>query len=364
MRQRFCVHGLRALVRAVAKACQQCRNRRATPNPPEMGRLPAERLSAFTHPFAFTGVDYFVPFDVVVGRRHEKRWEVVFTCMTIRAVHIEISPSLSTDSFLLVLKMFISRRGVPRQIISDNGTNFRGTSRILADEIERLSSDALVRKHPEIEWAFIPPAAPHMGGAWERMIRTVKAVLMDILPKSFLREEVLRAALADVENIINMRPLTYIPLDSYECEALTPNHFLLGNSSGIREKDDFDAGMPTLSENFRAAGDLADRFWRRWIREYLPGLTRRAKWFENPQAPIAPDDVVIIVDENAKRNRWTKGRVLDVIGGSDRQIRSAVVKTSSGLVTRPVVKLARLDLKSVNPTAEHGVRGGGNVSAQ
>ncbi|XP_049308667.1 uncharacterized protein LOC125777625 [Bactrocera dorsalis] len=364
MRQRFCINGLRVLVRMISKVCQQCRNRRATPNPPEMGKLPPERLASFTDPFAYTGVDYFGPFDVTIGRRHEKRWGVVFTCMTIRAVHIEISSSLSTDSFLLVLKLFISRRGVPRRIFSDNGTNFRGASRILADEIEKISSGTLIEKYPEIEWTFIPPASPHMGGVWERMVRSIKSVLMDILPKEGLREEVLRATLADVENIINMRPLTYVPLESYDSEALTPNHFLLGNSSGIREKGDCDVTNPSLlNKKFRTSGELADRFWKRWIREYLPGLTRRAKWFEKTPEPIAPKDVVIIVDENMKRNTWTKGIVMDVIKSSDGQIRSAVIKTSNGLITRPVVKLARLDLK-VNPTSEHGDHGGGNVSAQ
>ncbi|XP_004536790.1 uncharacterized protein LOC101453778 [Ceratitis capitata] len=320
MRQRFCVHGLRSLVRNVTKLCQHCCNRRAMPNPPEMGKLPMERLATFCHPFAYTGVDYFGPFDVTVGRKHEKRWGVVFTCMTIRAVHIEISPSLSTDSFLLVLKLFISRRGVPKRILSDNGTNFRGASRILAEEIEKISSETIMRKYPEIEWKFIPPASPHMGGAWERMVRSIKSVLMDILPRGALREEVLRAALADVENIINMRPLTYIPLDSYDSEALTPNHFLLGCSSGIREKDDFDVGLPSLlNEKFRASGEIANRFWRPWIREYLPGLTRRAKWLESPAEPIVPNDVVIIVDENSKRNTWVKGKVLDVIRSPDGQ---------------------------------------------
>ncbi|XP_049314466.1 uncharacterized protein LOC125778895 [Bactrocera dorsalis] len=334
MRQRFCINGLRALVRMISKVCQQCRNRRATPNPPEMGKLPPERLASFTDPFAYTGVDYFGPFDVTIGRRHEKRWGVVFTCMTIRAVHIEISSSLSTDSFLLVLKLFISRRGVPRRIFSDNGTNFRGASRILADEIEKISSGTLIEKYPEIEWTFIPPASPHMGGVWERMVRSIKSVLMDILPKEGLREEVLRATLPDVENIINMRPLTYVPLESYDSEALTPNHFLLGNSIGIREKGDCDVTNPSLlNKKFRTS------------------------------EPIAPKDVVIIVDENMKRNTWTKGIVMDVIKGSDGQIRSAVIKTSNGLITRPVVKLARLDLK-VNPTSEHGDHGGGNVSAQ
>ncbi|KAL7726355.1 hypothetical protein ACLKA6_001572 [Drosophila palustris] len=114
LRQRFWIFGLIALVREVSSACHACKIRRARPEPPEMGNLPQERLSPHTPPFTYTGVDYFGPIDIIVGRRHEKRWGVLFTCLTMRAVHLEIATSLSTDSFLCVLKSFVSRRGFPR----------------------------------------------------------------------------------------------------------------------------------------------------------------------------------------------------------------------------------------------------------
>ena len=171
--------------------------------------------------------------------------------MTVRAVHIEIASSLSTDSFLLLLKQFICRRGTPCKILSDNATNFRGASRVLLFEVEKISSVDVVRKFSNIQWKFIPPVSPHMGGAWERMVRSIKSVLMKILPKRDLREEHLRAALADVENILNSRPLTYVPLESSDKEALTPNHFLLGSSSGIRERVSSSSGGLELSKQFK-----------------------------------------------------------------------------------------------------------------
>ncbi|XP_053968725.1 uncharacterized protein LOC128870147 [Anastrepha ludens] len=345
MRQRFCISVLRRLVKECAAKCQTCRNRRASPQPPQMGDLPMERVSPFTRPFTFTGVDYFGQMDVVIGRRREKRWGALFTCLTTRAVHIEISPTLSTESFLLIFKQFVSRRGVPKRIISDNGTNFRGASVLLVKEIERISSDDIERKYPEIEWIFIPPASPHMGGSWERMIRSTKSILMDILPDSGMREKVLRAVLADIENILNSRPLTYVPLDSAEDEALTPNHFLTGHSSGIRELTDNTNSGSALWQNFKISSQLADQFWRRWVKEYLPCLTRRVKWYQPPANPIKLNDVVVIVDENSKRNSWPKGVVIDMNFGKDGQARSAVVKTVNGLCTRPIVKLVKLDVE-------------------
>ncbi|KAL7726352.1 hypothetical protein ACLKA6_001569 [Drosophila palustris] len=286
LRQRFWIFGLRALVREVSSACHACKIRRARPEPPEMGNLPQERLSPHTPPFTYTGVDYFGPIDIIVGRRHEKRWGVLFTCLTMRAVHLEIATSLSTDSFLCVLKSFVSRRGFPRRMMSDNGTNFRGASRILKAEVERISTREVEQRYPEMEFVFIPPGSPHMGAG--------------------------KIALAGVECTINSRPLTYVPLESPESEALTPNHFLLGHSSELREKGSEVQSGAMLAKGFRVASQLADQFWKRWLREYLPTLTRRTKWFQPSPDPIAVDDIVVVVDENSKRNSWPKGVVLDV----------------------------------------------------
>ncbi|XP_064554384.1 uncharacterized protein LOC135439572 [Drosophila montana] len=262
LRQQYWVCSLRALVKEVSSACPACRIRRARPKPPEMSDLPIERLSPYTPPFTYTGVDYFGPYDIVVGRHREKRWGVLFTCLTVRAVHLDIATSLSTDSYLCVLKSFVAGRGCPRRMLSDNGTNFRGASRILKDEIERISPVLMERQYPELEFTFIPPGSPHMGGSWERLVRSTKSILSEILPHSGLREEVLRAALADVESMLNSRPLTYVPLETSESEALTPNHFLIGHSSGLRERGSRDRDGASLARGFRVASQLADQFWK------------------------------------------------------------------------------------------------------
>jgi len=110
----------RNLVKEIINNCPVCCIRRAQPIPPIMGTLPKERLSPHKRPFTFTGVDYFGPIEVAKGRRRENRWGVLFTCLTVRTVHLELVPSLSTDSFLLALKLFTARRGVLLKLLSDN----------------------------------------------------------------------------------------------------------------------------------------------------------------------------------------------------------------------------------------------------
>ena len=150
-----------------------------------MAPLPTPRVTPDKPPFSYTGVDYFGPLYVKQGRSTAKRYGCLFTCMTTRAVHIEISHSMDTDSFLGALQRFISRRGKPEMISSDNGTNFRGGERELRQAMEQWNETKInnVLLQQEIKWRFNPPGASHMGGVWERMIRTTRKILKVLLAK-------------------------------------------------------------------------------------------------------------------------------------------------------------------------------------
>ncbi|XP_075990122.1 uncharacterized protein LOC142985760 [Anticarsia gemmatalis] len=131
LRQKYWIIQLRPTVRAVESNCALCRVRRSRPQPPATGDLPKARLDPFHRPFTNCGVDYFGPMNVKIGRRREKRWGALFTCLTTRAVHIELVASLSTDSAIMALRRMAARRGWPRLMYSDNATNFRGADQEL-----------------------------------------------------------------------------------------------------------------------------------------------------------------------------------------------------------------------------------------
>lgn len=175
LRQKFVIPRIRQVLNSIKRNCQACKNRRAMPQPPQMAVLPKSRLAAFTRPFTYVGVDYFGPMTVSVGRRNEKRWGVIFTCLTVRAIHLEIAHSLTTDSCIMAIRNFISRRGIPKVIYSDNGTNFHGAETELKKAFMSMNKDELKSAFttPETEWIFNPLASSHMGGCWERMIASV-----------------------------------------------------------------------------------------------------------------------------------------------------------------------------------------------
>ncbi|XP_055909040.1 uncharacterized protein LOC129943877 [Eupeodes corollae] len=345
IRQTYQIPQLRTAFHSMRKKCQDCKNQNAKPREPMMAQLPKARLSPFTRPFSFTGIDYFGPINISILRRSEKRWGVLLTCLTTRAVHIEIAHSLSAYSCILALRNFMARRGAPIEIFSDNGTNFQGAERELREALNDVDKLKLMEAFtsPRTKWSFNPISSPHMEGCWERLVRSIKTVLYKIMPMRNPTDELLRSMMLEVENIVNSRPLTYIPIDSENEEALTPNHFLLGSSNGMKPLVVFGDDVKVVRKNWQTSQQYADHFWKRWVSEYLPTITRRSKWFA-PVDPIKEGDIVLIVDQNSPRNCWLKGRVIQTKVAKDGQVRSATVFTRSGIYIRPSVKLAVLDV--------------------
>ena len=232
VQQKFWILGIRNALRSIKNNCIRCRKGRVQTKAPVITDLPEERLVASTV-FSNVGVDYFGPFTVKIGRRNEKRWCCLFTCLTVRAVHIEIVPKLGTDSCLNAIMRFIARIGKPVKMISDNGTNFVGAERELAEYIAAWNK-VRIEEHliqQGIRWKFNPPAAPHFGGVWERLVRSCKKAMYAVLGNRSVTEDVLSTTMCLVEQTLNARPQTQVSSDATDLEAITPNHFLLGNKN-------------------------------------------------------------------------------------------------------------------------------------
>ncbi|XP_072934731.1 uncharacterized protein [Epargyreus clarus] len=295
-------------------------------------------------PFSYCGADLFGPMEVTVGRRHEKRYGVLFTCLTIRAVHIELVPTLTSDSFIVALRRMAARRGWPTHMYTDNGTNLRGADKELRKSIMEMDQQALAdgAMNHGTKWTFIPPASPHWGGAWERLIRSVKTSLRVVLKERAPKEETLMTLLAEVENIINSRPLTHVSVEVGSTEALTPNHFLLGTSYNLPQ-------IGTFSDEFyhrkqwRISQQLSDMFWKRWVKEVLPDMIPRRKWTKE-QRPLQPGDLVYILDPDSPRNMWPRGLIEQVHPGRDGRVRVAIIKTKNGHLTRSTTRIARIPI--------------------
>ncbi|XP_053968858.1 uncharacterized protein LOC128870281 [Anastrepha ludens] len=183
--------------------------------------------------------------------------------------------------------------------------------------------------------------APHFGGLWEAAVKSAKGLLNRSMANGRLTFEELNTVMISIEAILNSRPISPLSSDPNDLEALTPGHFLIGSSlKAIPEREEMGTNIDHISKWARTVA-IKQSFWRRWSHEYINSLQARTKWTSgNPN--VLEGLLVIIQDENAPPQRWTMGRIIKCIAGSDNRIRVVDVKTSRGILRRPVHKIAVL----------------------
>ena len=171
----FWILALVSSVASVIYKCITCRKLYRHTMEQQMTLLPSDRVEE-SPPFTFSAVDIFGPYSVKNGRKVHKRYAVLFTCMSCRAVHIEVAFSLTTDSFINAYRRFVSIRGKVNVLRSDCGTNFIGAEREIRHELDGIDNNK-VRAHlmkDACDFKFNVPSASHAGGVWERQIRSVR----------------------------------------------------------------------------------------------------------------------------------------------------------------------------------------------
>ncbi|CAH8654158.1 unnamed protein product [Schistosoma haematobium] len=340
-RKYWIVKGTSAVKRVIGR-CVRCIRAKAKLGQQMMTPLLKCRVQQGWFCFSSVGIDYFGPLIVRRGRSEEKRYGCLFACLQTRAVHLEVAFNLSTDAFIMALIRFIGRRGTPKEIYSDNGTNFVGaTSELRANMSvwdKHKINDLTVSKG--IHWHFNPPLASHRGGVWERLIRSVRRILLYISNGQILHDDSLATYFVEVERILNNRPIVPVTSDEKDDLALTPNTLLL-----LRDRDGL--GMECsvadrYSKRWRQVNCLANTFWRRWIKEYIPLLQVRQKWFCKHRN-LKEGDVVLVANDATTRGSWSMGRVDKCETDRDGLVRTVMVRMREGVVRRDVRKLCLLE---------------------
>ncbi len=304
-----------------------------------MANLPEDRLEP-SAPFTHCGVDYFGPWLIKERRREMKRYGVLFTCLASRAIHLEVAKNLETDSFLNALRRFLARRGPIRVIRCDQGTNLVGARNELKEALKEMNKnkvkDFLLQNECDwIEFQTSVPAASHMGGSWERQIRTVRNVLNALLNQSGtqLDDESLHTFMCETEAIVNSRPLTATNLTSPNgSEPLTPNHLLTMKSRVLMPPPgEFLKEDIYLVKRWRRVQYLVNQFWLRWRKEFLCSLQQRQKW-TTPRRNVQVGDIVLLSDDNVPRNHWRMGRVEEAYTDQDGFVRKVKLLMSDPLL--------------------------------
>ncbi|XP_057379622.1 uncharacterized protein LOC130701716 [Daphnia carinata] len=364
IRQRFWISSIRQQVKAVVRLCTTCRRVNGPPyRAPNSASLPSFRVRG-DRAFAVTGIDFAGPFPIraLPGQEESKAYICLFTCTTSRAIHLELVEDLTTANFILAFRSFITHHFQPRMVLSDNATTFESAARML----KRLYESTEVVKYlsdNQIEWRFIPKRAPWYGGFWERLVGLTKEALKKMLGRTRLKFNEFRIIVAEIETILNDRPLTYVSSDLRDPQALTPSHLLYGDRLTRFPYDpatDEELLDPTFGEKpshllnmFSRRQRILKSFWKRWQRDYLTSLRERhivsGKHFES-SAKVG--DVVLVHNEGPRID-WKLAIIEKLIVSPDGETRIAEIRTAEGKTNRPVSKLYPLEITETSEASPH-----------
>lgn len=352
VRQNFWPLGGRNLARKVVRECIQCFKANPTSLNQIMGNLPPERVQP-SSPFCKVGVDFCGPFHIQYKHQRkgnlQKMYVCIFVCMATKAVHLEIVSDLTSEALIATLKRFFSRRGKSNVIFSDNATNFTGASTELKRLLESVASSDQNLTHfltsEGIVWKFLPPRSPNFGGLWEAGVKSYKYHVKRVVGNSKLTLEEFLTLTTQIEGILNSRPLCPLSPDSESFDALTPGHFLIGRPiTSVIEPN-----LCDISENscnrWQRVQRMVQTIWKRWQNSYLSHLQNRHKWlFEKDN--IVPDTLVLLKDPQLPVCRWSLGRILKTIPGSDGKVRVVLIKTQNGVFKRAISNISVLPVSS------------------
>ena len=344
LRQHYWILKGRATVKYALKSCLNCRFWKAKEGSQQMGALPEHRVTP-NPPFSTCGTDLMGPIMVRIERSSCKRYVCIFNCLSSRAVHLEVVQSMDTNAFIQAFQRFYNRRGTkPKVMYSDNGGNFLMANKEINKGIRLWNShhfrSALAKK--EIEWRFNPLLASHQGGFYEAFFRIVRKILRSVVGEATLDEFDLLTLLTEIEHILNNRPITDLPSSPNEFAALTPGMILISSVD-----DSFPPGVFVRADGYKRSWKrsqfLVDEFWRRWLKEYLPLLQPRSKWFGTFEN-LKCGDLVLMKNDQCSRGCWPKAVVVDVLPDTGNLVRRVMVRTSDGKTfLRDIRKLCLLE---------------------
>ena len=312
---------------------------------PPMAPWPRSRVMK-SSPFTFTGLDYLGPLYIKENGRIHKTWVCLFTCLAVRAVHLELARNMSAEQFLLCLRRFIARRGQPTKILCDNASQFKLAKSTLDKAWQKCLLDPDVLSYTAskgISWQFIVELAPWMGGAYERLVGLVKRILRKVLGKLSFTYDQPFTILTESEAVLNSRPLIFVGEDIDSGFALTTGDFLsLNPKTGTPELqvDDIDpdylphvSTVQCLLDTWKKGQKHLNSFWQTWRDEYLLSLRERTQThlkenrIRSQQTPKAGR--IVLIKENLPRGTPRIGQIKELVSSRDSETRSAKAQLPS-----------------------------------
>lgn len=346
----------RNIVKYVLNKCIMCKKFNAHAfKYPRPNDYPREKVS-FKTPYQFTGMDFTGHVFVKLGNGTVKMYILVFTCLNIRSVHLELVPSMTMTHFLQAFIRFCNLYGLPQTVFSDNASTFISSLKLISkSKVDNDFENYLLTNN--IKHVTIPVYSAWIGSSWERMIRTIKSSLHKVLGRKHVEYFEMLTLLSDVQNAINSRPLCYHDNDDQNYTIITPNTFLkfeTGRSMvlGSAASEVTHANSKQLIDAMLRREAMYDNFRELWFHEYLTSLREigrdlyQTDWINS----VKTGDIVLIFNPTKPRTDWNLGRVTELLPGNDGKVRTVKVMRSDRSEAVYSIKLLYPLELSVTPT--------------
>ena len=359
IRREFWIPKGRKTINDVLRKCYNCVRFLGGPfKMPKMMDWPQKKVHR-SAPFKYTGLDYLGPIYARDEEEGKKKICIcLFTCIVIRAVHLEVVSDMSAEKFIMALRRFISRRGKPDEIILDNASQFKVVKTVIDFSWKHVVEDEEVCNYVSsrgIRWSFITEFAPWEGGFYERLVGMVKMCIRKTVGPIVLSFEQMCTFSCEIESVMNSRPLVYVDGDYGDVERIISpaNYLSMIWFTGTPEIEDLPDNKLRLTaakllDFWKKGQKHLDNFWRIWRDYYL--LSLRERYQRNikscrVQSDISPSNGLIVhIKDKMPRGVWKMGRIVEVMKGKDGEVRSAKIRLPSGaVITRPINLLYPLE---------------------
>ncbi|XP_064470268.1 uncharacterized protein LOC135385022 [Ornithodoros turicata] len=278
-----------------------------------------------SHPFEVTGIDFAGPVMLKRRRNYHKSYFVLFTCAVTRAVHLELCEDMSAIKFLQAFRRFTARRGICQTIYSDNALTFKKVAREIRD-IQRILTDPLVQDY----------SSP--------LRKTLSRNVVDFIE--------MQTMLAEVEAMMNSRPITFVYNKNSEPTPLTPATMIMerrvlappSTESTTSRNTIHDPSSTEIRETWRRQQHYVNAVWNRRQQEYLSELRSAYHSKGTHDCDVRTGDVVLVKEPNCHRLQWKTALVDKVFTGSDIRVRVCLIRTPGRTtLRRPVQHVYKLE---------------------